>query len=227
MMKMLNFGMIGDIAGDLNRFSVKLERATSAAINETVSGVQTDLRRDTEEAGLGKKVSNAWRKAVYPKGQASMNAAGSVWSNAPHIIDGYSKGGTIRARNSRYLAVPLPQAQKLMRVRGKSGNSRRRITPQLFEKVTGLKLVVIQRPGKNPLLVARGVRITKSGSVRRLTVRKATKTMGERVMLSGLAEAPMFVLVPSAQLKIRIDPLTTANKRSARINTLINQKMKN
>ncbi len=221
-MKMLNLGMVGNIADDINRFDTRLARATSAAVNETVSGLQADLRKDTEEAGLGKKVSNAWRKAVYPKGKPSMNAAGTVWSNAPHIIDGYSKGGTIRARNSRYLAVPLPQAQKLMRVRG----SRRRITPQSFEKATGLKLVVVQRPGQNPLLIARGVRITKSGSVRRMTVRKATKTMGERVMLSGLAEAPMFVLVPHTQMKKRLDPLARANKRSASLNTLIDKKLK-
>lgn len=224
----LKASIIGDIVGDVNKYVFALQRASTNGLKDASNGLKRDLRADIIAAGLGQQLSNSWRNnkpgqpiAVYPQGRYSMNAAAIVWSNAPHIIEGYDKGGMVRARGSKYLAVPLPMAQKILG----TGKKRQRITPTLWEQKTGLKLVVVQRKGKNPILVARGVRISKSGRIRRLTERKATKTMGPRINLAGLAEAPMFVLVPHIQLRKRLDVKRTADKWGVQIPRLIDQRL--
>lgn len=58
--------------------------------------------------------------------------------------------------------------------------------------------------GKPIALVARGVRQRKSGRFSPLTVRKASKTRGEYVSLTGAATAIMFTLVPLARIKKRL-----------------------
>lgn len=225
---MSTFGLkariIGDIYKDIKRDIETLERASTNGLKDASNGLKGDLRSYIINAGLGKRTSNTWRNnkpgqpiAVYPQGKNSMNAAALVWSSAPHIIEGLDKGGMVRARRSKYLAVPLPTAQKMMG----GGRNQARITPTLFERRTGLKLAVVQRGGKNPLLVARGVRVTKSGRVRRLTERKATARMGARISLTGMASVPMFVLLPHVQLRKRIDVQRTAERWGAKIPQLI------
>ncbi len=222
--------IIGDIYGDVVKDMGRLARASTGGLKDASNGLKRDLRRDVEQAGLGRRLANTWRNnkrgqkiAVYPQDRPRMNAAALVWSNAPHIIEGYDKGGMVRARRGKkkYLAIPLPTAQRLMG----SGKTRLRITPDLWEKKTGMRLALVQRRGKNPLLVARGVRVTKRGRVRTLTVRKATKRMGPRISLNGLAEAPMFVLVPHIQLRKRLNVKRTADKWGAQIPRLIDQRM--
>lgn len=223
----LNFSVVGDIVKDIRRDIEQLERASTGGLKDASNGLKRALRADIEAAGLGKQLGNTWRNnkpgqpiAVYPQGRNSMNAAAIIWSTAPHIIDGYDQGSLIRPGGKKYLAIPLPWAQRLMG----AGKTRVRITPDLWEQKTGLKLVAVQRKGKNPLLVARGVRVTKTGSVRRLTVRKATKRMGDRISLTGLAEAPMFVLVPQVQLRKRLNVKRTADWWGAQIPILIDKR---
>ncbi len=220
--------IFGDIVRDIRKDIDSLERASTNGLKDASNGLKRDLRGDIIAAGLGQQLSNSWRNnkpgqpiAVYPQGRYSMNAAAIIWSNAPHIVEGFDKGGMVRARGSKYLAVPLPMAQKIIG----TGKKRERITPALWEKKTGIKLAIVQRKGKNPILVARGVRISNNGRIRPLTVRKATKTMGPRVNLAGLAEAPLFVLVPHIQLKKRLDVKRTADKWGVQIPRLIDQRL--
>jgi hypothetical protein len=126
-----------------------------------------------------------------------VDAAGVVFSKAPHIIDGFSKGTTIRAKGRKFLAIPTQFAPKMA--------GREQMTPANFERKTGIQLHFVDRKGKNPLLVTRGTRLTKGGRVRKLTTRKATKTMGPRTNLKGQAWVPMFTLVPQVKLRKRLD----------------------
>jgi hypothetical protein len=213
--------VVGEIRKDLVRFDLKLARATTGGIREATAGLKGALRAQVRGAGMSQRLANTWQDYDYPESGTSLDAAGVVLSKAPHIIYAYDHGTTIRARNGRFLAVPLPWTVKLIG----SGRNRQRITPKLFEERTGITLVMVQRRGKNPLLVARGVRVTRGGAVRKLTTRKATKTMGERVSLAGQAEAAMFVLIPQAQVQKRLDVERAAAPWGTRATNLIDRRM--
>jgi hypothetical protein len=219
----MKFGaaIVGEIRGDLIKFNTKLARATTGGVAEATAGLKGALRGQIRAAGMSQRLANTWQDYLYPESGSSLNAAGVVLSKAPHIIYAYDHGVTIHARNGRFLAVPLPWAVKLIG----SGRNRQRITPRLFEQRTGIELVMVQRRGKNPLLVARGVRVTKRGAVRKLTVRGATKTMGERISLTGQAEAAMFVLIPQARVSKRLDVERAAGEWGARAPALIDRRM--
>ena len=215
--------IIGDIRKDLQRFDKKLARSSKAAMKEASDGLKGELRAQVVASGLGGRLANTWRSEVYPQGgKVSKDAAASVYSKAPHIVYAYDQGTLIRARNGRYLAVPLPAAQRFI------GRNRQRLTPQLFEKVFGIKLAFVPRGGgKNPLLVARGGFTVRkgSGTIRKLSTRKATKRMGERTMLQGLAEVPLFVLIPQAQVRKTLNVERAADKWGGRVPGLIEKRM--
>lgn len=221
--------IIGNIKKDLQNFSASLSRATKAGVVEGGTALKNELRAQTEAAGLGKRLGNTWQgppnKFVYPRSGDSKNAAVSIVSMAPHIIAAYDKGGVIRAKNRRFMAVPLPQAQKMIR----AGRSGYRITPQLLEEWMGIKLVMVERPGKNPLLVARGVRISGGrrggGNIRKLAVRGETKNMGPRTSLNGMADVPMFVLVPQISLRKRLDVEGATQKWGSQIPRMIDRRV--
>lgn len=70
------------------------------------------LRAQVRGAGLGTKVANAVRSQAFPRSGTSLNAAGSIWSNAPHIMTAFQNGATIRARNGSFLTIPTRQCPK-------------------------------------------------------------------------------------------------------------------
>jgi len=165
-------------------------KAATQALARATHDVKDSLRRQTESAGLGRKLAMAWRAAVYPNKGASFRAAGEVWSKAPEIMESHALGATIRPKGGggKYLALPTAAAP-----RGRGGA---RIGPADWpEKRFGPLAFVTRGGGKAPLLVARGVRVTKAGRIAKAAERKATKTMGAGTLLAGLASVPVFVLV--------------------------------
>ncbi len=230
----LSAKLMGDPVGDAKKFKARLAKATKGGIVEAATALKNNLREETRRAGLGQRLANTWQGPpshyVYPKSGESLDAAASVISKAPHIIDGYEKGAIIKSSSGRFLAVPLPQAQKLIG----AGKSKYRITPRLLEEWMGIELVMIKRPGKHPLLVARGVRLSGGnnlnrskggGTIQKLKTRSATKTMGERTMLAGRADVPMFVLIPQVSIKKRLDISKEAKLWGSMVPSYIERRM--
>ncbi len=194
----LGVKVVGSISKDIKAFKKKLKTSTTRGARDGGKILKTRLREQVTRAGLGQRLSKTWRVNVYPQSGVSADAAAVAFSKAPHIIYSFDRGVTIRGRRRKFLAIPTREAISTF---GKGKNVA--VTPENFEKKTGLKLFFIERRGRNPILIARGARLTRGGRVRALTVRKATKRLGERTNLAGQVNIAMFVLVPSVSLRKR------------------------
>lgn len=181
--------LVAAIVGSLDQV-VRDELATSAeaitsGTSRTVDAVMNALRVETLAAFGSDRLAKTWRGEVWPKGRASMGAAGIVFSKAPHIIEAFSATTTIRSRSGFFLAIPSPEA---MAMRGSRGE---RPTPDAVERRMKIKLQFVYRSGASSLLVADLRRRTgKRGGFSAPTARTRTT---ESVV--------MFFLVPFVRLK--------------------------
>lgn len=98
-----------------------------------------DLRRQVTEAGIGQRLANTWRAELYPKGRKSIKAAGFVFTKAPTIIRAFDQGAVIKSKHGFWLAIPTEAAGK--------GARGKRMTPDLWEQMHGVRLRFIYRRG--------------------------------------------------------------------------------
>ncbi|MGE0108150.1 MAG: DUF6441 family protein [Bdellovibrionales bacterium] len=195
----------GDLEKVMKREIKAAGRAVKTGIEESTNGLKSELRDQVSSAGLGKKLAFTWQSKVFPKSRDSINAAGFVWSKAPHIISAFNTGAVIRSHKGAYLPVPLPAA-------GKKAARGTKLTPSSWEKKYKQKLIFIKRKGgNNPVLVAESMRINKRGNFARSTAKKKKMTV------------PMFVLVPQVSLKKRLDVKSAATKWGNSISSLVTQ----
>lgn len=172
-------------------------RAVTTGTTLTVDVVKNWLRAQTMAAFGSQPLANTWRGVAYPRGgQVSLGAAGTVFSNAPHIIEAFSASTTIRSKSGFFLAIPSPEAMTMR------GSRRERPTPDSIERRLGLKLQFVYRPGKASLLVADLRRRTgKRGGFAAPSARTRTT---ESVVL--------FFLVPFVRLKQVFDMGATEDR---------------
>lgn len=162
-------------------------RGMQATINGS-GGLKLAVRQDVLTAGLGQRVANAVRGVVYPKQGESLNPSGTVYSNAPHIMDSFTRGSLIRARNATLLAIPTKECP-----RGRGG---RRMTPKEAAERFGY-------PGSVPigrgrfLLVYRATQ-SKSG--------RFNTTLNRKRAPKGVRAIAFFILVPRAQMPKKLSP---------------------
>lgn len=162
------------------------EKAVATAMREAGTNLKSAWRGQITGAGLGTRLGNSIRLATYPKASASLNAAALVWSNAPVIVGAHDTGPLIRSRDGFWLAIPTPTA-------GKSARGGR-MTPDEWERRTGLRLRFVYRRRGPSLLVAEGRLNTKGRAV-------ASRAKTGR----GLTTVPVFLLVPQVRLRKRLD----------------------
>ena len=176
------------------------EAAVKAGISEATDGLKLELRQQITGVGLSQRLANTWRGEVYPKGKNSLRAAGLVYSRAPDIVSAYANGAVIRSQHGLFLAIPTPAA-------GKASGGRQKISPALWEKQHGAKLIFVYRRKGPSLLVAenRRARTGKRGGFAKASV-SALRTG------RGLATVPIFILVPQVTIKKRLDIDSAANK---------------
>jgi hypothetical protein len=175
-------------------------------MRDAADGLKQDLREDVVAVGLGRRLSRTWRGKTFPEVGDSTEAAAYVWSRAPKIVDAFDRGVVIRSARGLFLAIPTAAA-------GKSGRSavgsREKITPEGWQRRTGLKLRFVYRRGRPSLLVADDARINTRG----LAARNRRKT--------GQASVIVFILVPQVALKKRLDVESAAKRQAARVPSLI------
>lgn len=187
------------LQGDLKRIVEEerqaAEKAVTSGIRTATVGINDDLRGQVQKAGLGPRLAKTWRSKVFPPGEPSVNAAGIVWSKAPHILRAFAENTTIRSRSGRFLAIPTPAAPK----RGVSG---KRISPETWPAGRYGPLRFVPRRGGGGLLVAEGLQ----ASYRRTGEFRGFRRASKRAQAAGsTASAVMFVLLPQVKLRKRLD----------------------
>lgn len=184
------------LEGSLKEFmAAEADRGAKAVTNGTTdaaNALKAHLRQITTTAFGSQRLANAWRSNVYPRPpKASLGAAGTVFTNAPHIIEAFSSAAPVRSKDGFFLAIPSPDAPK--EYMGK------RISPSNWPDERFGPLRFVYRAGKSSLLVVEGVRRTKSGRVsRRLANGGERKGGGYK---QGVASVVMFFLVPQVRFK--------------------------
>ena len=117
----LKLAIQGKLTEFLSAEVAQAARAVTLGVADSVESGKQIARQQVRAAGMGDRLANSWRHKVFPDkpGKFSLDAAGSVYSRAPHIIDIYARGGTIMpVKGSKYLAIPtsyLPQGARLSR----------------------------------------------------------------------------------------------------------------
>jgi hypothetical protein len=193
-----------------------IENAVASGTKDAGRGLKTGLRRQVTSVGLGQRLANSWRVKHYPN--EKLDAASLVYSKAPQIIRAFDEGALIRAKRGGFLAIPTENAPK-------RGTDRRRITPRNFPEHRFGQLRLVPRRNGPSLLVVDSVRASfsrKSGNLRGF--RKAS----DRARRAGnaLTTVVMFVLVPQVKLEKRLDVKREAERWSAKIPALIDQRMR-
>lgn len=183
----------GDLAQLLYAESVAAERAVTAGVTQTGSGLKAAWRRQVTGAGLGQRLANTIRANRYPARGDSINAAALVFSRASKIVDAFDRGALIRSKDGFYLAIPTAEA-------GARGLGRQRITPGGWERRTGMRLRFVYRRGAPSLLVADDARVNKRG----VAVAKRGRRRKDG-MLTGAQTVVIFILVPQVRLRKRLD----------------------
>lgn len=186
----IKYELVGDLKGLLESEVRAGERAVKGAIGTAATRLKTAWRGQVTGAGLGQRLANTIRSEVYPKGQPSLNAAGIVYTKAPHIISSHAKGAVIRAQNGLWLAIPTKAAPK-----GRRGG---RITPAEFEQRTGLELKFVFRRARTSLLVAEGRLSRGKRTPGAFRVSRSKKGL-------GLTAVPIFILVRQTKLAKILD----------------------
>lgn len=185
-----SFAVTVDIEGDLDagmRDEVTSgERAVTDVMRTSGTRLRDAWRGQITSSGLGDRLARTIRSRTYPQAGVSIEATALVWTKAPEIVSAHDQGVEIRAKEGRWLSIPLPAAGK-----GRKGG---RITPGEWEQRTGMRLTFIYRRGKPSLLVAEG-RVSKAGRA----VQSRSKTG------RGLTSVPVFLLVPKVKLKKVLD----------------------
>jgi len=204
------------------------EVAVTRGVKLETNRLKTILRQQVVSAfgGRGRGIANAWRSRVFPNVGQSLRAAGIVWTKAPTIIDAFERGVTIRARGSKYLAIPTG----FNRQGGRRG-AKPRVTPQ--QMVASKQSFV--RPIKNGrglvwcLPVRRGERVGRGrapliagGLVSVATGRRKGAAQWQQELLAR-GFVPMFLLLPEVRLGKRLDVRGAGNSALARLPLTIAQ----
>lgn len=195
-----------DLAEALSGTQKSIERAVTSGMRDASEGLKVDLREDVVAAGLGERLSRTWRGKTFPEVGESAEAAAYVWSRAPKIVDAFDRGVVIRSARGLFVAIPTAAAGKTGR---SAAGGREKITPEGWQRRTGLKLQFVYRRGRPSLLIAENARVNKRG----LAAANRRKT--------GQTSVIVFVLVPQVALKKRLDVEQAAKRQAARVPSLI------
>ncbi|MBB3995305.1 hypothetical protein GGR95_002960 [Sulfitobacter undariae] len=207
------------LEGNLERFMAEeladLEVAVTKGMHNAAETLKNELRADVVQAGLGRRLSNSWRLNRYPGSGHSLGAAATVSTKAPHLIDAFENGVTIRSSNGLWLAIPTESAPKF-------GTGRKPLTPSNFPEFRFGKLRFVYRPSGVSLLVVDGLRQStgKRGGYAQARSKRARETG------YGTVTVPMFFLVRQVRLKKRLRVRQIADGKSRELVAAIDREIR-
>ncbi|WP_137803395.1 DUF6441 family protein [Caulobacter sp. 3R27C2-B] len=204
----------------------ELERDVADAVTDaTAEGTELlkqDLRADTADH-LSVRLAKSWRSRLYPMGQSSLDPAGWVWTKVPKLVDAFDRGVTIKSASGLWLAIPTPAAGAKGYTRDSVGRAYgarpklERVTPGGFERRTGLRLRFVFKSRRVSFLVVDGARYDSRGRAAPLKARGRHA----RLYRDGGKTIVVFILVPQAKLKKRLDVAGAAARAEARMPALL------
>jgi len=187
----------------------EIAKITTTAMRGATDTLKNALRDQIRDAGMGNRLANTWRADTYPDSRNSLNPAGYAWSNAPDIIDAFSRGATISPLGGKnYLWLPT-KAVPPGRGGGRS-TSTKKMSPDQVLTEFGVKEFIIKkgRAGRLLAFIAQGRGTTARGAVRRVRKgRLAHGSSGELVL--------MFVLMSSVRMPKKLDLKAAADTGAA------------
>jgi hypothetical protein len=205
----------GRSRGDREAELRDIERAVATGTRDAGRGLKTELRRQVSTTGLGPRLANSWRVRRYPN--QKLDAASLVYTKAPQIIRAFDEGAVIRSRHGRFLAIPTENAPR----RGTDG---RRISPSTFPEYRLGPLRFVPRQSGPSLLVVDG----SARLVQQADWAAARLPAGDRPGPSTgrrPGAVVMFLLVPQAKLRKRLDVARAAEGWSAQLPALIEKRL--
>lgn len=206
-MKKLMDGIEGDIAG-----------ASTGAMRDTTTRAKQELREQITSYGLGTRLANTWQDKVYPLKRNSLTPGGYIWSNAPDIIDAFTRGATIAPTGGRkFLWIPT---RSVPRARGSGrATSTRRMNPEQVQAEFNQEFVLRKgKAGRWLAFIAQNRGETKRGALRK--VRKGRIGHGAKQEL-----ILMFTLVPSVRMPKLLDLNAVAGRWEARFESEFTKRM--
>lgn len=203
---MFSVKISGNILKDVEKYITDTEKAVQFAVTQVTNGLKQELRDQVRRAGLGRRLPNTWRSAINPKGRNSINASGSVWSTAREIIDSNTKGSTIRGKQGNWIVIPLEAAGKVKRGKDMLRN---------WQAKNGRLRFIYGKNGKNSYLVAENMR-SRTGK------RGGFARASEKAIAKGnVTTVPVFLVVPQAKMKRRLNPQAAFQKWSDRLSNYV------
>ena len=143
----VKLALVGNLQKTLEAERAAVARGIRGGMEALTDLGKTRLRQQVTRAGLGDRLAKTWRNRVYPPGRGvTLEPAGVIWSNAPHIVRAFSEGSPIRSRElGGWLAIPTDLAP----VSRKRGARRKRMPMSDFLDEFGTdSLRVFGAPGK-------------------------------------------------------------------------------
>lgn len=196
----------GNLRQALDVKRIAIERAVVTGVRSSANTLKQRLRGQTIGAGLGRRLANTWRDKNYPEQNiAAANPASLVYSKAPQIAEGFSRGTPIKSSKGFYLAVPTDAAPK-------RGIDNREISPKTFPEWRYGKLEFVYRRNGPSFLVVHNSGITKSGRASRQ--RKNGGRTRSGTYRKGTASVIMFLLYPQVRLP-KVFKLDQERRRAA------------
>lgn len=144
------------------------------------------------------------RSRAFPKGgKVSVTPSGYIYpagrERTRGALEAILSGAEIRAKRSKFLAIPTEIALKALGRSGRAGVG----GPREFTSKTGIQLQFIRPKGSRfGLLIAKDVRITRSGRIR---LPKGGAFVKSGRYKSGIQSAVIFKLIPKATVKALIN----------------------
>lgn len=192
------------------------ETAVTGAMGQSTQAMLEDVRSETAFALRGNKMAKTWRARTYPTGGVSAEATGWVYTRAAKLIQVFSTGAVIYARNRRFVAFPTEEAGryglKLGSTRtGHRPGDRERNNPKAFERLTGLKLRFVPRKDGGAVLIADKAMLSR-GRIREYR----SRGRGSRLYGPSGQSFVAFILEPHVRIEKRLDLDAIADRGAAR-----------
>lgn len=210
--------LVAALKGDLERYMAEelatAEAAVTRGLREAGAGLKLELRRDTTQAGLGRRLANAWRSANYPRRGHSLGAATEVFSKAKKLHEVFDRGATIRSKNGFWLAIPTEDVPKVNYRRAK-------ITPSNWPEHRFGPLRFVYHKSGPSLLVVDNQREAKGKRARsRYALSRNKKHLRTK---EGLSTVTMFLLYKQVRLRKRLNFDRIAARWEGKVAALIDR----
>lgn len=209
-----DFSVRGDPRALMEEHIDAAERGVTRGIKLAGAGLKKDWRGQLVASGLGQRLANTVRENTYPVRLNSITAASLVFSRAPVVVDAHDRGALIRSSRGLWLAIPIGAAAKMRGAATVGGRPNGRITPAGWEQKTGRNLRFVYRANKPALLVD-------DGTVRGRRYEDPVNFKGSKRGGRKNVTIPIFILVPQAKLKRKLDLDGASNAWGDRLPGLI------